>query len=163
MRSICKGPDPIIGGYSGNLVVGLTALHVVIPSLAWVILIVAFGTHWLNRLLNRLQQTGYEAISPSNEVGGITPVIIPLRTLRSTLILLLFNFITLTYFLDGMILVARAIITGVWEGRLPQGQYFEVYAVGGLAAFGGVYGRHGMARASSRSKGGMGGETILLS
>lgn len=68
----------------------------------------------------------------------IISVIVTKTTPRRALILSFLSIVAATFFLDGALIVARAVLTGIWEGSTPQWRLIEVADVLGLAAFAGA-------------------------
>jgi hypothetical protein len=68
----------------------------------------------------------------------IVSVIISQRTPRRALILSLLSLIASAFFLDGALVVARAVLKGTWDGSSQQWCLIEVADVLGLIAFAGL-------------------------
>ena len=68
----------------------------------------------------------------------IVSVIISKKAPRRAVILSFLSLIAATFFLDGVVVVARAVLTGTWEGSSPQWRLIEVGDVLGLVAVAGL-------------------------
>ncbi|KAF8520373.1 hypothetical protein BU17DRAFT_46726 [Hysterangium stoloniferum] len=73
-----------------------------------------------------------------NENSPIASVIVIKKTPRRALILSFLSFIAASFFLDAVVIVARAVLTGIWEGSTQQWRYIEVADVLGLVSFAGL-------------------------
>jgi hypothetical protein len=70
------------------------------------------------------------APAPLKQPPGIRPIVTPRVNPRRTLILALISAIGFTYFGDGAIFVARAVLTGLWDEI--KGASWAAYAMGNV-------------------------------
>lgn len=68
----------------------------------------------------------------------IVSVIVTQKTPRRAIILALLSLIASTFFFDGALVVARAVLKGTWDGSLQPWHLIEVADVLGLIAFAGL-------------------------
>lgn len=88
--------------------------------------------------LERLQDRAYRAASGDVPVPEeiIVPVVVKQSRPRTTLALLIFSAICLTYLLDGVVLITRAIVTQRWETEGDElAVLLDYYIVGSFVAF----------------------------
>jgi hypothetical protein len=136
-----------------DLRLAVSVLHVLVPVIGFAILGTIFVSYVLRVGFERLQEAGYQQLptvsrrpgasslpsgsgSPTRETtdddDAVTPVVTKISTPRRSLILSLFSFVALCFFLDGAILVFRALRYRRWVME------DWIYAVGGWALFGSV-------------------------
>lgn len=72
----------------------------------------------------------YTVPSQPIQLPGIRPIVTQRITPRKTLILTLLSLISLSYFADGAVFVAEAVITGLWDQA--RGTSWAVYTLGNL-------------------------------
>ncbi|KIJ23460.1 hypothetical protein M422DRAFT_39595 [Sphaerobolus stellatus SS14] len=89
-------------------------------------------------LLTTLSIACLRTTNDHDDYTPIISVIVTKKTPRRALILSFLSIIAASFFIDGALVVARAVLTGVWEGTTTQWRLIEVADVLGLVAFAGL-------------------------